>query len=82
MKSFFDRREENTENNSYEEVEFEVVNLEDTTGWTRLALAEELAKHQAANLMEEIGDELAVIDAMEEDTLIEELRKNIYFQIR
>ena len=57
-----------------EEEDLDIINLDETAGWSKLEVAEELAKQQAANLMEEIGDELAIIDVVEEDVEIEELK--------
>ena len=51
--------------------------MDDTAEWSKFEVADWLAKEQAENLMEEIGDELAIIDAVEEDTFIEELRQSI-----
>ena len=82
MKSFFGRHEEEIEENLKEDDELEIIDLDNTAGWSKLDIAEELAKQQAVNLMEEIGDGLAIIDAVEEDTLIEELRANIYLKQR
>ena len=76
MRNFFGRREE-IEENLNEDDGFEIIDLDDTTEWSKFEVAEELAKQQAENLMEEIGDELAIIDAVEEDTFIEELRQSI-----
>lgn len=76
MRNFFSRREE-IEENLNEDDGFEIIDLDDTTEWSKFEVAEELAKQQAENLMEEIGDELAIIDAVEEDTFIEELRQNM-----
>ena len=77
MRNFFNRREEEIEENLYEEDDFEIIDLDDTAEWSKLEVATQLAKQQAENLMEEIGDELAIIDAVEEDTFIEELRQGI-----
>ena len=77
MRNFFNRREEEIEENLYEEDGFEIIDLDDTAEWSKLDVAAQLAKQQAENLMEEIGDELAIIDAVEEDTFIEELRQGI-----
>lgn len=77
MRNFFNRREEEIEENLYEEDDFEIIDLDDTAEWSKFEVAEELAKKQAENLMEEIGDELAIIDAVEEDTFIDELRQGI-----
>ena len=78
MKKLFGRREE------IEEVlddDLDVINLDETAGWSKLDVAEELAKKRATRLMEEISDELAIIDVVEDDVEIEELkpqmRKNI-----
>ena len=64
--------------NGIEEIQVEddldVINLDETAGWTKLEVAEELAKERAAMMMEEIGDELAIIDVVEEDVEIEELK--------
>ena len=76
MKSFFGRREE-IEESVNENDGFEIIDLDDTAEWSKFEVADQLARQQAENLMEEIGDELAIIDAVEEDTFIEELRQNI-----
>ena len=74
MKSFFNRHEEDIEDFLEEEEEdLDIIDLDETAGWSKLDVAEELAKQQATNLLEEIGDELAIIDAVEEDVEIEEL---------
>ena len=73
MKSFFNRHEEDIEEFVEEDDDLEIINLDETAGWSKLEVAEELAKQQAANMMEEIGDGLAIIDAVEEDTVIEDL---------
>lgn len=76
MKSFFGRREK-IEDNLNEDGGFEIIDLDDTAEWSKFEVEDRLAKEQAENLMEEIGDELAIIDAVEEDTFIEELRQSI-----
>lgn len=73
MKSFFNRDEE-IEERVEEEEELDIIDLDETAGWSKLDVAEEMAKQKAANLMEEIGDELAILDVVEEDIKIEELR--------
>ena len=73
MKSFFNRHEEDIEDFVEEDDDLDIINLDETAGWSKLEVAEELARQQAANLIEEIGDELAIIDAVEEDTVIEDL---------
>jgi len=73
MKSFFNRHEEDIEDFVEEDDDLDIINLDETAGWSKLEVAEELAKQKAANIMEEIGDELAIIDAVEEDTVIEDL---------
>ena len=73
MKSFFNRQEEDIEEFIEEDDDLDIINLDETAGWSKLEVAEELARQQAANLIEEIGDELAIIDAVEEDTAIEDL---------
>ena len=73
MKSFFNRHEEDIEEYVEEDDDLDIINLDETAGWSKLEVAEELARQQAANLIEEIGDELAIIDAVEEDTAIEDL---------
>ena len=72
MKSFFNRHEEEIED--FLEEELDIINLDETAGWSKLDVAEEMAKQQAANMIEEIGDELAIIDVVEEDVEIEELK--------
>lgn len=74
MKSFFNRHEEDIEEFLEEEEDLDIIDLDETAGWSKLDVAEELAKQQAANMMEEIGDELAIIDVVEEDIEIEELK--------
>lgn len=81
MKKLFGRQEE------IEEVlddDLDVINLDETAGWSKLEVAEALAKKRAASLMEELGDELAIIDVLEEDVEIEELepqiRKNAVYE--
>ena len=75
MKSFFNRNEEEIED--YMEEETDIIDLDETAGWSKLDVAEEMAKQKAANLMEEIGDELAILDVVEEDIRIEELKLQI-----
>ena len=72
MKKLFGRQEEIEE--VLDEDDFDVINLDETAGWSKLEVAEELAKKRAALMMEEIGDELAIIDVVEEDVEIEELK--------
>ena len=75
MKSFFNRREEEIEEVwEDEDDELEIINLDETAGWSKLDVAEELAKRQAEEFMEELGDELAIIDVVEEDIEMEELK--------
>ena len=75
MKSFFNRHEEEIDDFLEEEDDdLDIINLDETAGWSKLDVAEEMAKQQAASLMEEIGDELAIIDVVEEDVEIEELK--------
>lgn len=69
MKKLFGKREEIEE--ILDEDDLEVINLDETSEWSKLDVAEELAKKRAVSLMEEIGDELAIIDVVEEDTYIE-----------
>lgn len=76
MKNFFNRREEEIEE-FMEEDDLDIINLDETSGWSKLEVAEELAKQQAANLMEEIGDELAIIDVVEDDIEIEKLAETL-----
>lgn len=75
MKKLFGRQEEVEE--VLDEDDFDVINLDETAGWSKLEVAEELAKKRAALMMEEIGDELAIIDVVEEDVEIEELKPRI-----
>ena len=72
MKNFFNRRDEEIEE-IMEEDDLDIINLDETSGWSKLEIAEELAKQQAENMMEEIGDELAIIDVVEEDLEFEKL---------
>ena len=81
MKNFFNRREEENEE-FMEEDELNIIDLDETTGWSKLAIAEELAKQQAANLMEEIGDELAIIDVVEDDVEIDEVAKTAEINVK
>ena len=74
MKNFFNRREEEIEE-LMEDDELNIINLDETAGWSKLEVAEELAKKQAENLMEEIGDGLAIIDVVEDDIEIEKLEE-------
>ena len=74
MKNFFKRYEEEIEEVFEGDNDLDIINLDETAGWSKLDIAEELAKQQAVNLMEEIGDELAIIDAVEEDVVVEELK--------
>lgn len=75
MKRFFNRHEEEIEEVwEDEEEDLDIIDLDETAGWSKLDVAEEMAKQQAADLMEEIGDELAIIDVVEEDVEIEELK--------
>ncbi len=75
MKNFFNRYEEEIDDNPGEgEEELDIINLDETAGWSKLEVADELVKQQAAELMEEIGDELAIIDVVEEDIEIQELK--------
>ena len=75
MKSFFNRYDEEIDDTlEKEEEELEIINLDETAGWSKLEVADELVKQQAAQLMEEIGDELAIIDVVEEDVEIQELK--------
>lgn len=67
---FFDRHKKEIEEIPAEDGELDIINLDDTAGWSKLDVAEALAEQQAINLMEEIGDELKNID-MEEDDLAE-----------
>lgn len=76
MKNFFNRREEEIEE-FVEEDELDIINLDETAGWSKLEIAEELAKQQATNLMEEIGDELAIIDVVEDDIEIDKLAETL-----
>ena len=75
MKKLFGRREEIEE--IMGEDDLDVINLDETAGWSKLDVAEELAKKRVAGLMEEIGDELAIIDVVEEDVEIEELKPQV-----
>ena len=75
MKSFFKRNEEEIED--YMEEETDIIDLDETAGWSKLDVAEEIARQKAASLMEEIGDELAILDVVEEDIRIEELKPQI-----
>ena len=74
MKNFFNRREEEIEE-FMDDDDLDIINLDETAGWSKLEVAEELAKKQAENLMEEIGDELAIIDVVEDDIEIEKLEE-------
>ena len=74
MKKFFDRDEEEIEDCIEDEEDLDIINLDETAGWSKLDVAEEMIKQKAANLMEEIGDELAILDVVEEDVKIEELK--------
>lgn len=74
MKNFFNRREEEIEE-LMEDDELNIINLDETAGWSKLEVAEELAKKQAEKLMEEIGDGLAIIDVVEDDIEIEKLEE-------
>ena len=76
MKNFFNRREGEIEE-FMEEDDLDIINLDETSGWSKLEVAEELARQQAANLMEEIGDELAIIDVVEDDIEIEKLAETL-----
>ncbi|MBR5596918.1 MAG: Ig-like domain-containing protein [Lachnospiraceae bacterium] len=76
MKSFFNRHEEEIEELLEEEDDLDIIDLDDTAEWSRLDIAEELAKQQAENLMEEIGDELAIIDVVEDDVVIKKPEHN------
>ena len=84
MKKLFGRQDEIEE--FQKEDDLDVINLDETAGWSKLEVAEELAKKRAALMMEEIGDELAIIDVVEEDVEIEELkpqaRKNVEIKVK
>ena len=75
MKKPFGRREEIE--NIHDEDDLDVINLDETAGWSKLEIAEELAKKRAETMMEEIGDELAIMDVVEEDIKIEELKPRV-----
>ena len=81
MKNFFNRREEEIEE-FMEDDDLNVIDLDETAGWSKLEVAEELAKRQAENLMEEIGDELAIIDVVEDDVEIEKLEETAELDTR
>ena len=74
MKRFFNRDEEEIEDYMEEDEDLDVINLDETAGWSKLDVAEEMAKQRVSDLMEEIGDELAILDVVEEDIKIEELK--------
>ena len=74
MKSFFNKHEEEIDDFFEEEDELEIIDLDETAGWSKLDVAEELAKQQAAELMEELGDELAMMDSEEDEVEIESLK--------
>ena len=71
MKNFFNRRDEIEE---VVEDDLDIINLDETAEWSKLDVAEEMAKKQAAGMMAEIGEELAAMDAVEEEIEIKELR--------
>ena len=81
MKNFFNRHEEEIEE-FMEEDDLDIINLDETSGGSKLEVAEELAKKQAENLMEEIGDELAIIDVVEDDVEIEKLEETVELDTR
>ena len=47
MKSFFNRDEEEVEDYIEEEEDLDIINLDETAGWSRLDVAEEMAKQKA-----------------------------------
>ena len=71
MKSFFGRRDEIEE---VEKDDLDIINLDETAEWSKLDVAAEMAKKQAAGMMAEIGEELAAMDAVEEEIEIKEFR--------
>lgn len=75
MRKFFNRQDEE-ELEELQEEELDIINLDETAEWSKLEVAAEAAKQQAVNLMEEIGDELAILDVVEEDVKIEELAED------
>ena len=81
MINFFNRRDEEIEE-FVEDDDLDIINLDETSGWSKLEIAEELAKKQAENLMEEIGDELAIIDVVEDDVEIEKLAETVEIDAR
>ena len=81
MKNFFNRRDEEIEE-FVEDDDLDIIDLDETSGWSKLEIAEELAKQQATNLMEEIGDELAIIDVVEDDVEIDKLAETVELDAR
>lgn len=71
--AFFFRREEVIDENEKEELD--IIDLDQTSEWSRLELERELLNQKQEKYMEELGDELAIIDALENDISIRELEK-------
>ena len=65
MKKFLGTYEAETEEHLEEELE--IIDLDETAGWSKLEVAEALQKQKAEEWIEEIGDELAIIDVVEEN---------------
>ena len=73
--ALFFRREEAVEENRKDDLD--IIDLDQTSEWSRLDLEKELLNKREEEYMEELGDELAIIDALENDISISEIEKKV-----
>lgn len=67
MKKLFGKREEIEK--ILDEDDLKVINLDETAEWSKLDLAEELAKKRAVSLMEEIPDDEEELEELQDDDI-------------
>ena len=72
MALFFKEEEEIVEETS-EDLDY--IDLDKTAGWSKLEVADQMVKQRAKSMLEEIGEDLANMDAQAEEVEIEEISK-------
>ena len=71
--ALFNKEEKKNQDSIVEAEEFEYIDLDETAGWSKLEVADRLAKQQAKEMLEEIGEELAEVDSEAEEVVLEYL---------
>lgn len=74
MGLFFKREEEEVK---IQREEIEIIDLDQTSEWSKLDLERELLKQKEEEYIEEFSDELAIIDVVDNDISIIELEKKV-----